>query len=118
MKICSFLICASIVLVGCGRKDNPIPETKDSFPRSYPKQEETYHNLDSKSIKSTQSRSSGFLAAGKSVSSSFPFPSEAFAQRGYEYKSADSSPQPITKRTRTFGDLTRFEAYVASQKNR
>ncbi|MDP3371685.1 MAG: hypothetical protein Q8S21_02170 [Candidatus Paracaedibacteraceae bacterium] len=40
MKICSFLICASIILVGCGRKENPIPEKKDSFPKSYPKQDQ------------------------------------------------------------------------------
>lgn len=33
------LILAVVFLVGCGRKSNPIPEVKDSHPRTYPKED-------------------------------------------------------------------------------
>jgi hypothetical protein len=33
------LILAVFFLAGCGRQSNPIPETKDSYPRTYPKED-------------------------------------------------------------------------------
>lgn len=33
------LILAVVFLAGCGRKSDPTPETKDSYPRTYPKED-------------------------------------------------------------------------------